>query len=94
MHEREIEYPPEVIDAIKSIAQSESTLRDVQIVENKGRKAFVKKVDPSSEPVLEVDETIKKVWRGFAYGKVRELKADGYANVIKEIFKTFDLLWQ
>ena len=69
-------YKPEVLDALKAIDNVKKVFEAIATVEKAGKKPFY------GENNTPIDEQVKDIWRGFAFGKWKELKSEGLEKLV------------
>lgn len=79
-------YSSKILDTIKSIKRASYALEITEQMEEQ-RKPFAFQMEEDDQVILLTpDEVTKKVWRGWIYGKRRELKKD-HPEIVIDIFK-------
>ena len=80
-------YPEKVMHTAESVRNARNFLGIVDKIK-KDDSVILNLEQPWGILSLEVDKQVKQVWRGWIYGRVRELKKDGFSELITDILKT------
>ena len=77
-------YRQETLDAIKAIDNVREAMGTSDVLESMGELAAFK----VGEQHHLVDKQVRAIWKGFAYGKWRELRSEGLQGLVHKKLKT------